>query len=242
MQRLFFSERDGVEGASLFVDLVVSYYSFTFEVLEDCYHKFPYATFNFQMSVFEPTLFEYISKCYCQCHLLMPYALQYSPYDVKLDHDIQRRILLPRDVQQLSIKRKRLMILNASHFPYRRLVLQVYDCGLFAVYCRFPYDFAGQKISGNVRARSVFIIELSANISHDDFDLKTHEFFETVHDSGELVFVGFSFASANFASKPAIDHCRCDVSVTSAIFAYADNQNVAVKLVERFRQREFRVL
>ena len=69
------------------------------------------------------------------------------------------------------------MILNASDFPNGRFVKQVNDSGLFAVNRRFPDDFARQKISGDTSAGAVFVIELSANVRHDNVDLKTHEFF-----------------------------------------------------------------
>ena len=62
------------------------------------------------------------------------------------------------------------MILNASDFPNGRFVRQVNDSGLFAVNSRFADDFARQKISGNVSARAVFVIEFSSNVRQDNLD------------------------------------------------------------------------
>ena len=62
-----------------------------------------------------------------------------------------------------------------------------------------------------------------------------------MHDSSELVFAGFSVTSADFTCKSAIDYSWREIIIFDAIFAYADDKNIAVELVERLRQRELRV-
>ena len=157
---------------------------------------------------------------------------EHPAQDVELDHDIQFGILLTRYVEQFGVEGKNLMILEAGDFPNRRRFEQMNDGGFLAVDGSCDV-LAGQKSSDDAEAFSVIVIEFFAAVVHGDVDLQAHEFFDGVDYVSELVFTGFSVASADFACEPAIDDCWRDIAVADVEFGNADGEDIAVKLVER---------
>lgn len=154
--------------------------------------------------------------------------------DVELDHYIQSGILLIGYVEQFSVEGKNLMIFDEGDFPDRRRFEQMNDGRFLTVDGSRNSVLAGQKSSDDTEAFSFVVIEFFAGIVHGNVDLKAHEFFNGVNDSGKLVFAGLGISSADFAGESAIDDCRRDVAVADVEFGNADGEDIAVELVERF--------
>ena len=95
-------ELDAVEGIAVFDDLKGFDHAFAFQVLKERYNIFAYATFNFNMSVFDTELFEHVGESNGRSQLLVKNNFLNAKHSIIFACDVHGSVL-SRHVQKSSV-------------------------------------------------------------------------------------------------------------------------------------------
>lgn len=155
-----------------------------------------------------------------------------STQDVIFQLDVHFGIVLIGNVEEFGVEVHEL-ILEAGDLPERRFGHQLNDGRLSSIDCG-SNTFAGKKGRKNFKGFTVIAVGFFAVVSHVNFCLKEHKFFDRVHDSGELIFAGFGVSVVDLTGEPAIDDTGRDVAIADVVFGDSDAENIEVKLLYGF--------
>ena len=170
----------------------------------------------------------------------MSFNFNDTTQDIIFKFDIHLGILLFRHVEELGIEGHEL-IFEAGNLPERGFVKQLNDDRVSAVDCG-SNTFAGKKWRENFKGFAVVAVGLFAVVCYVDVGFEEHELIDTVQYVGKLVFAGIGVSVVNFACEPTINDAGSDKTVADVIFGDANAENVEVKLLNGFGEREGRVL
>ena len=230
-------ERNGVKVVVFFVDLVGCEDAAFEQMSNEALDKLTDAPFLRRRGIFETAFLKHVGKGDGRRHFLgMSDDFHNTAHDVMFEFNVQRRVILSRNVENPSVVSDELIIFHRGYCQKRRFGSEVDDGRSLTVNETFA-DLGGNDVIGNGDGFAFVVAELFAGVMQVDVEMNIHELFEAVHNGGELVFAGREIMLPDFPGQAAINDSRRKTTFTGVPRGNANRGNVKVELIERFRER-----